>query len=80
MIAGKPRCIAGIRPEHIYLADEKHKDAVPVKISSVEILGKDVIVYVTGDKFNLAMIAENKDLSEGEQAYVRFDMDKIHIF
>ncbi len=79
-VVAKGECIAGIRPEHIYLADKNDKGVVPVKISSVEVMGKDVIIYLTGDNVNLAMIASNKDLREGEQVYARLDMDKIHIF
>lgn len=91
---GRMVCV-GIRPESIFLYDEKKKndkvDVLEAKVTVVEALGSETIVYADLDKENEGSITDNltevriKMLSNfevkvGDIVKVGFDLTKIHLF
>ncbi len=91
---GRMVCV-GIRPESIFLYDEKKKndkvDVLEARVTVVEALGSETIVYADLDKENEGSITDNltevriKMLSNfevkvGDIVKVGFDLTKIHLF
>jgi multiple sugar transport system ATP-binding protein len=91
---GRMVCV-GIRPESIFLYDEKKMndkvDVLEARVTVVEALGSETIVYADLDKENEGSITDNltevriKMLSNfevkvGDIVKVGFDLTKIHLF
>ncbi len=94
IITGKKVCI-GIRPENIFLYDEKMDteklDILEAKATVVEALGSETIVYADLDKDNERNITDNTtevrikmlsnfDVKVGDIIKVAIDLTRIHLF
>ncbi len=73
-------CLIGIRPEHIYINPTSAKQPLKGKITSIEPLGKDLLLHISIGENNFTAITSNKQFKESEIVDVEFDMEKIHIF
>lgn len=76
------KVILGIRPEHIKITQEPHDNAYKVKSTVVEYLGAETIITFEFPDETSAM-ASHKGYFEGkmgEDAYVSWDSDLIHVF
>ena len=81
---GTPICL-GIRPEDIYLADDKSNENpsqdVKVLCDFAELLGHEKIVYGDVDKQRITIKIPSKyQITEGEQVVFNFDDTKILFF
>ena len=94
IVSGKKVCI-GIRPENIYLYDERMKsdnyDILDAKVSVVEALGSETIVYADLDPNREKNISDNTtevrikmlsnfDVHAGDNIKVAFDLTRIQLF
>ncbi|HEY9701615.1 MAG TPA: ABC transporter ATP-binding protein, partial [Allocoleopsis sp.] len=75
------RVILGVRPEHIKIG-EKSEDNLGAKVEIIEALGHETYLTVNyGEKTSLQMRIEgDRRVKNGEQIWLNFDLDKIHIF
>ena len=91
---GKPVCV-GIRPENIYLYDEKmdteNVDILEATVTIVEALGSETIVYANLANNDSSDITDNTteikikmlsnfDVKVGDTIKVAVDLTKIHLF
>jgi len=77
--------IFGIRPENIHDADfippNVNVEKVAVKVDVTELMGNEIFLYlVSGKNTFVARVDPRSKLRLGQQAYVAFDMDAVHIF
>lgn len=78
MRAGR-RVIAGIRPEHLQLA-EQGEAVIKLEIANVETTGTHSYLTTAGDP-EVAILQNGKtDISPGDTISVAFDVDKLHLF
>jgi len=73
-------CLIGIRPEHIYINPTSAKQTLKGKITSIEPLGKDLLLHISIGENNFTAISSKKKSKEFEIVDVEFDTEKIHIF
>ncbi len=75
------RVILGVRPEHIKIGD-KSAENMSVKVDIIEALGHETYLTVNyGEKKSLQIRIEGDIMMKnGEQIWLKFDLDKIHIF
>jgi len=73
-------CIIGIRPEHIYINPSRAKQKLKGKITSIEPLGKDLLLHISIGENKFTVLTPKVRLKEGETVEVEFDPEKIHIF
>lgn len=94
IISGKKVCV-GIRPENIYIYDDKMDtaklDLLDAKVTVVEALGSETIVYAElaeDDKSNIIdnstevriKMLSNFDVNVGDTIKVAIDLTRIHLF
>ncbi len=71
----------GIRPEHIYVSSAEEKDTIPVTVYVVEPLGTETIINVKMDDSIVKIkVPKEIDLMPGSKIWIKFDMDRIHVF
>jgi len=73
-------CIIGIRPEHIYINPSGAKQKLKGKITSVEPLGKDLLLHILIGENKFAALTPKMQFKEYEIVDVEFNLEKIHIF
>lgn len=79
-IKNEEKIILGIRPENMTLTNEIH-NAVKGEIYVIEPLGRDKLVNVKIGSNKVKIIApQNYTANIGDKVYVKFDLDKIHLF
>jgi len=71
-------CILGVRPSDIEIGDLHN--SFSEKVISIELLGKDALIYVSCPDFNLRILTEKVSVKEGDEIKIRFNSNKIHIF
>lgn len=77
------RVTFGIRPEDIKEATAEDRSAVAVTAEIVEKLGNETLVYthVTGRKdYTIASYAARTPVLIDGESYMKFDMDRMHLF
>lgn len=72
--------ILGIRPEHIHLSHEPQENSILAHVHLTENLGPNYAVYVQTNTSQWVAISAFRDWQVGDQAYVNFDLNKIHLF
>ncbi len=73
--------VIGIRPEHISLASAEEENAIPGEIYVVEPLGTETILNVKiGETVIKMKVLKELILPVGERVWIKFDLDRIHIF
>lgn len=79
---GNHKLTFGVRCEHVYLANNADKDAIPVKISHFEELGSECLIYGTifDDKEIIIKVREIEGLSVDQEIKVKFDFDHVYFF
>lgn len=70
----------GIRPEDIRVSKEPQPDSIRMLISSVEILGKDILLYFRVKNINLMAVTNERTFQRGDVVHVYIDIGKGHIF
>lgn len=76
-----PRVVLGIRPEHIAIRKNKSRNAFKAKVEVVELVGKELEVYLAAEGRTLVAIASpTLDSKVGEEVWVVLDEDSIQIF
>ncbi|MFQ5910219.1 MAG: ABC transporter ATP-binding protein [Thermoplasmata archaeon] len=79
--AKTPRVVLGIRPEHITIAKGRSKNAFSAKIDVIELVGKELEVYVTTEARPLVAIASPAlDSEVGDEVWLVPDDDRVQIF
>ena len=73
-------CLIGIRPEHIYINPTSAKQTLKGKITSIEPLGKDLLLHISIGENEFTAVSSKKRFKEFEIVDVEFDTEKIHIF
>ncbi len=74
--------LLGVRPEFVYL-DNKESDIKDAKVSFVEMLGSELIVYIKipGIEKELIMSTrEHTPICKGNSIGIKFDFEHIHLF
>ena len=95
IVSGKEVTV-GFRPENIFLYDEKNMksdkfDVLEAKVTVVEALGSETIIYADLDKDHERLISDNTtevrikvlsnfDVRVGDVVKVAIDLTKIHLF
>jgi multiple sugar transport system ATP-binding protein len=71
----------GVRPEHVHVSREKTESGIKASVYVVEPLGSEAIVDVKVGE-NIVKAKENPffKASTGEQVWITFDVDQVHIF
>lgn len=73
--------VLGIRPEHITITSKRQKNAIEAKVSFVELIGREFHVHLTvGERPIIAIAEPTQRLEVGQQVWLAFDENKIHIF
>ncbi|WP_455367659.1 ABC transporter ATP-binding protein [[Eubacterium] cellulosolvens] len=74
--------VLGIRPSDISILKEKRKnDFIMGKVDVVELVGDEVIVDIGVGKDIVRAIAPRRfPIKVDEKAYLKFDMDRLHLF
>ncbi len=72
--------ILGIRPEDIYLSDDK--DSLKALVEVVELLGKEQIVHtvVDGEQKIDLVVSSKIDIKAGDYVNIKFDVNSVHMF
>jgi multiple sugar transport system ATP-binding protein len=80
--ADKAEVIAGIRPESIKISLQREdENYLPAEIFLTEPIGSDIIIDFRFSGVNFkASVEPTFDAQMGEKIWVRFNMDKIHLF
>jgi len=74
-------CTIGIRPYDIEIVDYSNLDnSFVVKILSIELLGRDILLYTSCDDFHVSLLVPKLNIKEGDEIKVYFNPNKIHIF
>jgi len=73
-------CLIGIRPEHIYINPSGAKETLKGKITSIEPLGKDVLLHISIGENKFTAITPKMRFEEYEIVNVGFDPERIHVF
>ncbi len=76
--AGVEYCM-GIRPSDIEVTDET-ENILTGKIDSMELLGKEVLLYVSSNNMEFSIFTPKKGFKENQEIKFRFDQTKIHFF
>jgi multiple sugar transport system ATP-binding protein len=80
---GQEECdiLVGVRPEDVRVFDRPPSDeAIPARVSVVEPLGSETIVDIElGPTIIKAVIPPTQYLSEKQDVWLMFNMDKVHI-
>ena len=77
----KSTLTAGIRPEHNFISKKQIQVTVlKAKIKTRENLGKDTLIQFELGKLILTSIGNYKGFMEGDEIFVNFNSDNIHIF
>ncbi len=94
IVSGK-KVVVGVRPENIYLYNDKMDsdklDIIDAKVTVVEALGSETIVYADLDLENERGITDNStevrikmlsnfDVKVGETVKIAVDLERIHLF
>jgi multiple sugar transport system ATP-binding protein len=71
----------GIRPEHIELVDGDARNAVPTEVQVVEPMGELTYTYIEigGESYTVSVDGDVL-VEAGDEVYVQFPEDKIHLF
>ncbi|MEA3307633.1 MAG: ABC transporter ATP-binding protein [Elusimicrobiota bacterium] len=69
----------GIRPSDIEVTNE-NKNVLKGKIDSMELLGKEVLLYVSSNDMEFCIFTPKKEFKENQEINFRFDQTKIHFF
>ncbi|MBD3233887.1 MAG: ATP-binding cassette domain-containing protein [candidate division Zixibacteria bacterium] len=83
LIVGKPgEIMAGLRPEYIQIADEKHPGTIPARVEVVEHLGSEALIEVTTRNNSTLIIrtAQELDLSMNDEISLNLDLSKASFF
>ncbi len=73
--------ILGVRPEHIYVAEEKGPRSIEATVFVVEPLGSETILdFKIGDKIYKLRHEGELDFKPGDKILVTYDPDRIYLF
>ncbi|MBG9979589.1 ABC transporter ATP-binding protein [Facklamia sp. DSM 111018] len=72
--------LLGIRPEHIHIYREKVDNSFLAHVSKTENLGPNYAIYVETNSTQWVVISDIRNWQPGEECYLTFEMDKIHLF
>jgi multiple sugar transport system ATP-binding protein len=79
--SGDRRVTLGVRNEHVQLFSVPEPAAIEARTLLIEPVGSDMYVRLTiGDQECLARTEPRSDLQEGAPVWVRFMLDKLHLF
>jgi multiple sugar transport system ATP-binding protein len=71
----------GVRPENITIIEKKQPNSLKAKIVYIELIGKEFNVHLeVGGNFLIAIRSFVEDLKVGDEVWLSFDEEKIHIF
>ena len=71
----------GVRPEKVIFSKEKINNSLEAKVSHIELTGKEFNVHLRLGEFPLIAIKESiNDIHVGDQVWVTFNMEEIHLF
>ncbi len=74
-------CILGIRSEHIHLTTEREKDTTRAVVESIQPILPELLVELDlGGRKCLAQATIDTPIEVGVVTYMKFELDKIHIF
>ncbi len=74
------RCWIGIRPSEIELVSDDGENILKGSIDSIELLGKEILLYVLSNNMEFSILAPKKDFKENQEINFRFKTDKMHFF
>ncbi|MCK4936398.1 MAG: ABC transporter ATP-binding protein [Elusimicrobiales bacterium] len=69
----------GIRPADIEVTDD-NENVLKGKIDTMELLGKEVLLYVSSNNMEFSIFTAKKNFKENQEINFRFDQSKIHFF
>lgn len=73
--------VLGIRPENIDILNKKVDNSIKGKIDIIEPLGREFEIHIDiGVKILITMVKDIEDLKIGNEVYVSFDDNKLHLF
>lgn len=70
----------GIRPEHICIFKEPVKDSFPSKVSGIERLGRETVVFAGCNLSTITLFSPEDTVLPDEKVYLRFDMSRLYVF
>ncbi|MEM2178793.1 MAG: ABC transporter ATP-binding protein [Candidatus Methanomethylicia archaeon] len=76
-----PELIIGIRPEDLIVRLKPNEKTIECKVYEVEPVGRDIIVNIRfGDMLAKAIVSSDLKLSVGDNIWLSYDLNKLHIF
>ena len=72
--------ILGVRPEHIYIADDEQADAIEAKVELVEATGTDTFIYLYIDKIPFTAKLSSERTLSNSKVYIKFNKNNFHMF
>lgn len=72
--------ILGIRPEHLHITRTEDEHAFQAEVVMTENLGPNYAVYVKTRSTQWVVISSHRQWQVGDKAYVKIDVDHIHLF
>ncbi|MBD3235382.1 MAG: ATP-binding cassette domain-containing protein [Candidatus Eisenbacteria bacterium] len=72
--------LCGLRPEQIAVRRGSAEDALPATISSVEPMGREILLELECEGHLIRALSDDASLRPGEQVRVRLDLRKAHLF
>lgn len=72
--------ILGVRPEHIEIQRTESENAIKAQVTFTENLGPNYAIHVATNTTNWIVISDIRDWQIGEEAYIIFDLENIHLF
>lgn len=71
----------GVRPENITIIEKNQPNSLKAKIVYIELIGKEFNVHLeVGGEILIAIRSFVEDLKVGNEVWLSFDEEKIHIF
>ena len=77
---GRSSFKVGIRPEHIVLGSKSQSGVISVKVSAVEVMGRESIIYADFNGTSISLISTTSVPKPGELIQIVLDTGKLHLF
>lgn len=75
------KLVLGIRPEHIMISEEKLPNGIKAKVEVIEPLGREYVLSISVKEKPITVLTElKKPIKPGQEIWIKFDKEKIHIF